>query len=215
MARLISAIFEDAHKAEDAARALAARYGAAAVTALAPKAAAKTVQAQLTKSGLPETETATYAAAIKSGQAYVSVKAPWGTAKRATEILRAHSPAAINAHTPPGEEMPQVEQRFLLSAALNWTLLSDDTTPLSRYWGLQLLANDFSLSKKLGWSTNGVGPTPLSSMFGLKLLSDTPAPLSQALGLQLLSDEPTPLSKRLGVAVLSTKDFFFPTRPTS
>jgi hypothetical protein len=217
MAQIISATFDDPAQAQQAAQTLSARYGSAGIRSVAPKAGgtAKALTATLMTDGLTEVAAAYLASAIKAGRAYVGVRAGWGNGRRITEILRAHGALSIDSNTPAGEETPTVPNTFPLSAALNWTLLSDDATPLSRYWNLPLLANDFSLSAKFGLSTTGNGKTPLSSALGLKLLTDTPTPLSSAFGLKVLSDSATPLSTAFKWPVLSTRNFFFPTRPNS
>jgi hypothetical protein len=190
------------------------------------------IVASILAGGVPTAHAPTYADGIRRGETLVSVRAPFGFAKKAIEILTRFGPVETDLPDD-GYEMPPRDPAAPLSSAWGWPVLSnnptplssllrlptlcgrrsrpkpdheliDDPAPFSKRIGMQvLLDNPAILSRRFGWRLLWDNPTPLSTRLGWPALSRERGPLSSQLGLKLLSDNPAPLSRFLGWRVLS------------
>jgi hypothetical protein len=183
---------------------------------------------------IPKAEAAIYALSIARGATLVTVRAPFGTAGRATAILDSHDP--VETGVPPKEYKPlrQWDEATPASSMLSWPVLLDDTVTLSAVLGIPILFERsrtvFSALRipELLNASNLLGITAIikdvpafSALIGLPVLTDAKARLSSVLHIKLLlSDKAslsafcdmgwlrplaTPLSSALHIPVL-TKD---------
>jgi hypothetical protein len=158
------------------------------------------IAATIVQAGVPSAHAATYAEGVRSGETLVSVRAPFGYANTATEILSKHSPTATDLPDD-GYEVPVRDPAAPLSSALGWKVLLDNPTPLSSFLGWAALSTKRTPPKPDRELVDD--PAPFSKKIGMEVLSDKPAILSGHLGWRVLSDDPTPLSTRLGWPILS------------
>lgn len=127
---------------------------------------------------------AIYARGIQRGLALVSVQAPFGTGRIATEILDRFDPVdsgvqeAINRGLIWDDDAP-------ISSALHLPTISHGAAPFSNFWGLEVAAHRRTLSDVLGLPELVDADSSLSR--GMARLSDNPAPLSSLLRIPLLA----------------------------
>ncbi len=180
-----------------------------AITLIAPGPVDEALVASIVEAGVPTAHAPTYAEGVRSGETLVSVRAPFGFAIKATEILSKHSPTETELPDH-GYELPVRDPAAPLSSALGWKILSDNPTPLSSFLGWATLSTRRSPPKPDRELIDD--PAPFSRKIGMEVLSDKPAILSGHFGWRVLSDDPTPLSTRLGWPVLSKDQKPPPTR---
>ncbi len=164
----------------------------------------ESVTASIAAAGIVAEEARIYAERVLQGNALVVVRALFGGALRAKQILAQHGPVDSG--------VAEVSQRLTSgygdgtsSSGGNWLrTLGTAKHPMEALTGWPSLTKEgWMFSDRFGWRYLIADPTPLSSTFGWKLLSDTPHPLSSTFGWKLLSDTPHPLSSRLGWRLLS------------
>lgn len=180
--------------------------------------------ASITRTGVPQARAEAYAEGVRRGGTVVAVRAPFGFASTATEILDRFNPTARDwPEQDPSGDRPKHDPAAPLSSAAGWRVLLSDPTPLSSWLGWRVLSERQTpaiklsdepapLSKRLGWRVLSENATPLSSRAGMKVLSDRqtpaitlsdiPAPLSSKLGWRSLLNDPAPLSSWLGWRLL-------------
>jgi hypothetical protein len=171
-----------------------------AITVIAPAASDDALVASIVEAGVPTAHAPTYAEGLGRGETLVSVRAPFGFATTATEIMDKHGPSETDLPDD-GYEQPARDPAAPLSSALGWKVLLDDPTPLSTFLGWATLSTRRTPPKPDHELVDD--PAPFSRKVGMDVLSDKPAMLSGHFGWRLLSDDPAPLSKRLGWPVLS------------
>jgi hypothetical protein len=159
-----------------------------------------TIEASILQAGVPAAHAPIYAEGVRRGETLVSVRAPFGFATRATDILAQHSPTETSLPDD-GYERPKGDPATPLSSAMGWKVLSDNPTPLSSFLGWATLST--RRSAPIPDSELVDDPAPFSKRIGMEVLSGKPAILSGHFGWRLLSDNPTPLSTRLGWPVLA------------
>jgi hypothetical protein len=170
------------------------------LVAPAPGDADDGIVAAIVAGGVPTAHAPVYADGVRRGETLVSVRAPFGFAVTATEILDRHGPIPTGLPDD-GYEPPVRDPAAPLSSAWGWPVLSNNPTPLSSFLHWPTLSTRRSLPKPDSDLVDD--PAPLSKKVGMQVLSDEPAPLSKRLGWRLLSDNPWPLSTRLGWTLLS------------
>jgi len=217
MTQTISRLYSSPSSATAAVEDLkASGFGDEAVHVVTPSEAQDGIVAAVVAGGVPKAQAPVYAEGVGRGETLVSVRAPFGYATTATEILDRHGPVATDLPDH-GYELPTRDPAAPLSSAWGWPVLSSNPTPLSSFlhWPTlssrrsppkpdpELVDDPAPLSKKIGMEVLSDEPAPLSKRLGWRLLSDNPWPLSTRLGWSLLSKDPTPLSSRLGWRTLS------------
>jgi len=170
MTQLISAIFATAAEGAAAAQVLTTAYADSPLRLLTPQQAGAGIAAHLVIDGHSAADAARFARAVAGGNTYLSVKAGWGTAKRATRILRGAGALRIESRTPAGEEFG-ISEASPLSDTFFLPVLSNNPTPMSSFWGLQVLANTYSFSAKIHLPLLARNGTLLSSLFHLPTLT--------------------------------------------
>ena len=192
MSSTITRLFGTSEKAASAVKELADRgFTDDSIDVIGPSSDAA---AQLQKAGVSPAAAKAYAEALTRGGTTVTVRAPFGTAGLAVEMLDSCGPTDLRiADT----YRPSFEFGAALSSMLGLPVLSKDPTPLSSMIGMPALSLDQDSSTRLMQD-----PGPLSRLFGLPLLSRN-RPKTSSFGLPLLSRNPTPLSSMLGLKVLS------------
>jgi hypothetical protein len=163
-----------------------------------------------------------YASRLEEGLSVVVASPPFGSARAAEEILDEHDPLPISHLPPPKTYEPLSEQPHPLSSALGLPLLSKQATPVSDFWGLNVLtegrsflsrlmpelAPDFTLSRLFGMNTLSDNGTPLSSMANMSTRSSRLQNESSSFGMALTTSNGTPLSSWLNLPLLSKRDHF-------
>lgn len=143
------------------------------------------IAAQIAEAHVPLEKARALAPAVAAGQILVTVQAPFGRGKLATNILRTHGPVAASA-LDGGPHQPLYDEAAPLSSALGLPLLIDDPAPLSNALGLPTLAREEEGYKgTLGLPLLIRGDYP-DGRWGFKFLSDDPTPLSTMLGIPVL-----------------------------
>ena len=184
-------------------------------------AGAEDAVAAVEKGGVPKAHAEIYAERARGGGAIVSVRPPFGTAQRATEILDSFQPIEADvshvavvpvktagktrARTTDILELPAMKDDATpLSSRFNLPVLLDDPTPFSSYWKWPLLSDKSApLSEKFGIPVVSSNATPLSSWLNLPMFSASATPLSSWLNLPMFTSGATPLSSWLGLQVIS------------
>jgi hypothetical protein len=153
-----------------------------------------------------------YTALLEQGRYMVSVRAPFGEARSATEIMDGFDP--VDAGIPkPQKRSIAWEVGAPLSSALLLPILSRHgpdafsmsfgfptltSGPTPRYGSLA--SSDYALFGQPSLSRN---PAPLSSLFNMPTLSGKSGPSwTSSLGFPMLSQSPAPLSSLLGMHLL-------------
>ena len=179
------------------------------------------IAAAIEGGGVPKAHAAIYAEGVQRGGAVVSVRPPFGSAQRATEILESFEPidaglgavAASPAKTAGGKvtrtpdilDLPPVkDDPTPLSSRLNIPVLLDDPTPFSTFWKWPVLSDKSApLSEKFGIPVFSDSATPLSTWLNLPVFSASATPLSSWLNLPMFSNSATPLSSWLNLPMFS------------
>ncbi|MFQ3623660.1 MAG: hypothetical protein SNJ73_08955, partial [Acetobacteraceae bacterium] len=154
--------------------------------------------------GILAEEARIYAERVLQGNSLVIVRALFGGAVRARQILAQHGPVDSGVAEPSQRLMTSVGDGTA-SGGGNWLhTLGTAPHPMEALTGWPSLTKEgWMFSDRFGWRYLLDDPTPLSSKFGWKLLSDTPYPLSSKFGWKLLSDTPHPLSSKFGWKLLT------------
>jgi hypothetical protein len=170
-----------------------------------------------TKAGyVPQREATHYARILEQGRSVVSIRAPFGQGRLATDILERYDPISDAIPSEPKRTVAWEVGAPLSSALLLPTLLKSKPDAFSMSFGFptlstrrtsqyqQLTNPDYAL---FGASRLSRNPAPLSSIFKIKTLSSKPGGPSwrSSFGIRLLSSDPTPLSSKLGMLVLRDK----------
>jgi hypothetical protein len=158
---------------------------------------------------VPKWEARIYAEGVRRGGSLVSVRAPFGTAAQAIEILDSFEP--IDAGVPVlSESLPEWDEAAPISSAFRMAVRYDDPTPFSTFWNLPVLIDRvWSLSRVLGLNELVDSSSGLSSFFHIPTLTEKAAWLSSKFGLPMLSESATPLSDLLHLPVLKTSNISF------
>ena len=156
---------------------------------------------------IPKAEAAIYALSIVRGATLVTVRAPFGTAGRATAILDSFDP--IETGVPPKEYKPlrQWDEATPASSFLSLPVLVDDTATLSAVLGVPILLERgrtvfsalripelLNASNLLGIPALIKGTPALTALIGLPVLTDAKARLSSVLHIKLLLSDKASLS---------------------
>jgi hypothetical protein len=150
--------------------------------------------ASLRKAGVAPSAAKAYAEAMTRGGTTVTVRAPFGSASLAIEMMEKFNPTDLGI-----DDTYRASYEFgaAFSSLLGLPVLSSNPTPLSSAIGMPALSYDQDSNTRLMRD-----PGPLSGLFGLPLLSRN-RPKTSSFGLPLLSGNATPLSSMLGLKVLS------------
>lgn len=125
-----------------------------------------------------------YAVGVAAGHSLLTVHAPFGRGKLATNIMASRGPVPSGMAEPEPESL--WDEAAPLSSALMMPVLLNDPAPMSRAIGIPpLISDEGSLSGALGLPLLCTGEMP-EGRWGLPFLSDNPAPLSSMLGLPVL-----------------------------
>jgi hypothetical protein len=156
---------------------------------------------------IPKAEAAIYALSITRGATLVTVRAPFGTAGRATTILDSYDP--IETGVPPKEYKPlrQWDEATPASSFLSMRVLIDDTATLSAVLGIPILLERgrtvfsalripelLNASNILGIPALIKGTPSFTALLGLPVLTDAKARLSSVLHIKLLLSHDASLS---------------------
>ncbi len=163
---------------------------------------------------VPRSIAAAVADGVRRGGTAVIVRAPYGYAVKATEILDRFNPSEIGVTD---VATPTDSEAAPLSTALGLELLSDNPAPLSSWLGLRLLIRGPSttqLIEKAAPFSQTLGFPLLanvSTSFGLPTLTSNPnatifgnelTDVSTSFGFPQLSSNPAPMSSAMGMPVL-------------
>jgi len=131
-------------------------------------------------------EAEVYAREIRAGRSLVSIQAPFGTGRIATDILDRAGPVA-SAVVPTQDRIPPWDDAAPLSSMLWLPTIVRHPAPFSAFWVLPLLAwKGRTLGSLLGFAE--LSPRrPMTSSLGLPLLGGSAAPFSSLLHLPLLA----------------------------
>ena len=202
MSTLITRLFRNT---EQATRAVAdlKRYGFddEDITVTGPGSSSGTptdeIAASIARAGVSRRAAAAYAESVRNGGVTVSVRAVFGWAAIATEVLERSGAVATGISDASDAE---TDQAAPFSAALGLPVLSRNPTPLSSLLALRVLSKRQNPGVRLLHAA-----APLSRGFGLPTLSGDPAPLSRRLGLTLLQDNVTGKSQVFGLPLLTRR----------
>ena len=165
-------------------------------------------------------KSAAHADHLRQGRTLLAVRAPFGRALQATDILDSHNPVAV-AGPAEGAQNPHVflsEMAAPLSSLLGLPVLSKTRTRPSRgdFLGLPTLSGNRSyLTGRLsnfGRRTASMGvpllssnPAPMSSLFRMPVATraKSGAGWTRSFGFKMLSARATPLSSFFGVHLIS------------
>ena len=199
MASIIAKLYSSADKAAAAVKELKnLGYGDSDVTVCAPSAVStvEELAAGIAQTGVSKADAAAYAAEVKNGQTLVAVSAAFGAGQRTTAAMDKHGPSAspVAAAAPAAVKMAPsfaakaYDEAAPLSSMMQWSTLSSDATPFSKFLNFPTLS-DFSFSRKFGFAELSDDAAPLSKRFGWPLLrEDDPAPLSKKFNWPVLRD---------------------------
>jgi hypothetical protein len=156
---------------------------------------------------IPKAEAAIYALSIARGATLVTVRAPFGTAGRATAILDSYDP--IETGVPPKEYKPlrMWDEATPASFILSLPVLLDDTATVSAVLGVPILLERgrtalsalripelLNASNLLGIPAILKDRAAFSALIGLPVLIDAKARLSSVLHIRLLLSDKASLS---------------------
>lgn len=169
---------------------------------------AETVRSAVSSGVLPERKVLICTRSLKEGRALVAVRAPFGKAQEAVEIMESK-----------GTVYSDLLRRYLpdnpapLSDGLGLPTLSDFVSStgllpqdwnLSEKFGIRLLSkNQRGADSSFGMKTLSAPKKSWRSSFGMPLLSNNPAPLSSLFGMKTLTKDKPPQDRSYGIPVLS------------
>lgn len=221
-------IFKSEKDARDAAAKLAeAGYGEPAVLVadqLKGKEAAA-VKSAVEEGMLPGGYTAVCTRSLQQGRSLVGVRAPFGQAQRANNIMADAGAVETDQLKPivrsnpapfsdvlsiptlsqfvSSTELPRSD--WSVSAGFGLPLLSRRAAPFSSMFGMKLLTSE-KTGRKTGYGMPLLSrnPAPMSSLlFGLKTVISPKKSWNWSFGLPLLSRNPAPFSSLFGVPLLT------------
>ena len=146
------------------------------------------IVAAIIKGNVLKSDARILAKGISAGGSLVTVHPPFGSAYKATQILKQFDPIDSGLTEPEDNSIMAWDESSPMSCILQLPVLLDDATPFSKFWNVPPL---------------GGSAAPLSSLFGIGLISRAAAPLSALIGLPLLSKDAAPLSSLLNLPTLS------------
>ena len=146
------------------------------------------IVAAIIKGNVLKSDARILAKGISAGGSLVTVHPPFGSAYKATQILKQFDPIDSGLTEPEDNSIMAWDESTPMSCILQLPVLLDDATPFSKFWNVPPL---------------GGSAAPLSSLFGIGLISRAAAPLSALIGLPLLSKDAAPLSSLLNLPTLS------------
>lgn len=221
MAQIISRIFCSSTNAAAAVKELGDhRFGENEVFTIESAAGSSRddLVAQIVQSGIDKADAPAYADKMQGGATLIVVRAPFGSAHKATVPMDRHQPLPAVVAAKPAPQRMAYDKATPVSSMFQWATLMSDPAPVSRFfrWATSLtfslsrarkyaeLSNNVApLSKALGWSLLTENAAPLSQKMKWRLLSDEPPPFSRRMNWETLSRNPSPPSRFLGVPVLS------------
>jgi len=157
---------------------------------------------------------------LRQGRTLLAVRAPFGRALQATDILDSHDPVAV-AGSAEGSQNPHVflsEMAAPLSTLLRMPVLSKTRTRPSRgdFLGLRTLSGNRSYltgglssfgrrTRSMGMPLLSSNPAPASSLLRMPVATraKSGAGWTRSLGFKMLSPRATPLSSFFGVHLIS------------
>lgn len=219
----LARLFEHVTQAQAAANALLANgFNHSNVIALTPMAGSAEIKSALRAGGFLGEHASFYADQLAAGHSLVVVSPPFGMARSAESILKAHNPLALSHEPAPEPFVPWWERATPLSDFLGLPVLSRSDTPFSNFWGFKTtqdglshfsrwfkpLAPNFTLSEKLGLGFATSSGTPLSSMLGLPTTSKRLAGKNSSFGLPLVTKRGGTFSSVFRLPLLTKRKFF-------
>jgi hypothetical protein len=200
MTQLVTGLFTS-HKSAEAALQGLRRIGLRHESARMHTGSAAEVVAALQREGVPAAEAAAYGQGLKTTDAVVVARPAFGQQYQVVDVMKSHSPTKLHTH---GGHTTHFDSSYAAPFSNNfgWRVLSDDPTPLSRFFNWSLLAPKFYLLSGISEKKLSTNPTPFSNFVGMAALSPNPTPFSDMFGWKVLKDDPTPFSKMFGWKML-------------
>lgn len=175
----------------------------------------------IAKACIVKREAAVYAEHVAKGGVFVTVHAPFGVGRKATNLLDDHDPVDAGVEAP-AHPRARYDEATPLSSTLRLPLLSSNPTPCGAVLGLPsvLSADAFRsvtvfhapapLSNLLGLPVMAANGETTSAMLRLPTVTTTGAPTSSSLGIPCVTAKGRPTSSSLGLPTVTARG-----RPTS
>ena len=207
MTTIITRLYAGEEQAHGVVSTLKRKFGGDQVNFVTPtNSQGADIEALAVKGGVRPSDAATYAQKVREGHSLVTVRAPWGFAQEAINLLDSQGP--VDAGVAESEYHHSTSEATPLSNALGWSVLtdfksnvvlSDNPSPLSSFFKWPTLFGPKPAAKLVD------AAAPFSKIFNLPTLNDS-KPFSQLVKDKpqaTLVNEATPFSNFFHIKVLS------------
>jgi hypothetical protein len=199
MSTIVTRFFRDADQAARAVTELRRNgFDDEDISVTDPRPSDEQIAASIAQARVSRRVARDYAEAMRGGAVAVSVRAVFGWAAVATEVLERAGP--VTSIVADGSDFVTEDPAAPFSTSLGLPLLVNNPAPLSSLFALRVLSKRQNPNVRLAHEA-----APLSRAFGLRALSAEAAPLSRALGLPLLRDNVTGRRWSFGLPLLTRR----------